>query len=170
MCEVLQLRVEQREILTQRLIQPPQFLHRPRQLLRPRQTPRDPAQHLLQHFKLLIRTQPVIGNHVRRDLRQAFGQLPLIRQHPVHVTGELLQRLIGVQRPVPRQTMVEKHVEDDPGITPPGRGETPEGDVHQRVAIGEHINAPMQLNRRFNRRRKLPLQASFDEIAIQTAE
>jgi len=38
------------------------------------------------------------------------------------------------------------------------------------MAIGKHIDLTMQSNRRFDLRVELPLQPSFDEIAIQTAE
>jgi len=38
------------------------------------------------------------------------------------------------------------------------------------MAISEHVDLPMQGNRRFDLRVELPLQPPFDEIAIQTAE
>jgi hypothetical protein len=82
----------------------------------------------------------------------------------------MLQRLIGVQHPVPRQAVVEKHIEDDPGIAPARQGKPRQRSIHQRVAIGEHVDAAMQLDGRFDLRIELPLQPSLDEIAIQTAE
>ncbi|MNF97518.1 hypothetical protein D3C84_803500 [compost metagenome] len=66
--------------------------------------------------------------------------------------------------------MVEKHIEHDPGIAPSHGGKARQGDVHQGMAVGVHVNAPMQGDRRFDPRVVEPLQRSLDEIAIETAE
>ena len=66
--------------------------------------------------------------------------------------------------------MVEKHVEHDAGIAPTRQGKPRQRDIHQRMAIGEHVDAAMQLDGRFDLRVELPLQPPFDEIAIQAAE
>ena len=72
--------------------------------------------------------------------------------------------------PVTGQAVVEEYVDDDAGIAPPGQGETRQCRRHQRMAVGVGIDAPMQLDRRLDLGGKLPLQAAFDEIAIQAAE
>ncbi|MNO84800.1 hypothetical protein D3C76_761520 [compost metagenome] len=66
--------------------------------------------------------------------------------------------------------MVEKHIEDDPGIAPPLGGKTRQGLEHHRVAVGEDIDAPVQRDSRFQLRGKAPVQAAFDEVAVQAAQ
>ena len=38
------------------------------------------------------------------------------------------------------------------------------------MAVGETVDGTMQLDRRFDRRTELALQAAFDEVAIQAAQ
>ena len=65
--------------------------------------------------------------------------------------------------------MIEKHIQQDAAVAPPLNRETRPRMRLQRVAVGEHIDASMQVDRRFDIRRPLPGQRAFDEIAIQTA-
>lgn len=169
-CKGLQLWIEQPEVFAKRLIKLTQLLHCKPQRLRLCQPPRNPPQHLLHHRELTVRTQPIIRRHVRRNLRQPPRQLRLGRQHAVHLRGEALQRLVGIQRPVPRQAVVEKHIEDDSGIAPASQAEARQCLPHQRVAVGKTINRAVQLDRRFDLRAELALQAPFDEVAIETAQ
>ncbi len=66
--------------------------------------------------------------------------------------------------------MVEEHIQNDPGISPPGQFETRQRLVDQRMAVGKHVDPTMQLNGCLDRRRELPFHAALDEIAIEAAE
>lgn len=91
-------------------------------------------------------------------------------QHPIKVSCKALQRLLGVVGPVPGKAMIEKHIEHNPRIATTGMAKTRQRLINQRMMVGEHINAAVQLYTRLDIRPKLPLQAAFHEVAVQAAE
>lgn len=66
--------------------------------------------------------------------------------------------------------MIKKHVEHNSGIAPPYGGKARQSDIHHGVAIGVHVDASMQGNRRFDLRIVQALQRPFDEVAVEAAE
>ena len=66
--------------------------------------------------------------------------------------------------------VVEEHVQQDAGETPALQREAPLGRMHQWVAVGEGVDAPVQLDGPLDLVRPLSLQAALDEVAVQAAE
>ena len=138
--------------------------------LRLGQAPLHTGDYLLQHRELTVTAEPVLRGHTRRNVRQTLRQTRLGGQHLIHPPGKARQGLGGIVAPIQRQAVIEKHIQQDAAITPPLNRKTCPRLRLQRVAVGEHIDAPMQVDRRFDIRRPLPGQRPFDEIAIQAAQ
>ena len=69
-----------------------------------------------------------------------------------------------------RQAVIEKHIEDDPCITPPRHGETLQRGQHQGVAISVGIDLPVQADAGLQLGAEATFKPAFDEIAIQAAK
>ncbi|MNC54447.1 hypothetical protein D3C75_1039310 [compost metagenome] len=66
--------------------------------------------------------------------------------------------------------MVEKHIQDDAGKTPPLAWKTCQSRQHHWVPVSVTVDLPVQPDGRLQRRRKAPFQRAFDKVAIQAAK
>lgn len=167
--KTLQLREKRTKMLLQFGIALSQRRQCTMQWIGARQSPPQPGEHLLDDVRVGICCRQVIGLHDCDEASQTLGQPGIVPvQTRAQACGKLPQRGIRPGRKIPRQAVIEPHIQHDWRVAPPWRSEQPPRSGNLGVAIGETVYRTMQCNARAQPLRQSRVDRSTGEITQHT--